>query len=335
MIGVMLALALSNQAGACAGMAHATEAVAESTGQEAIFSLMDGGAAVEYRVRYEGNADDFGWVIPIPGRFDSLVEGDASLFDALEAATAPSVRFEEPAQKNRGLGCMGGASMGGRPSDRLMGPSSSGYAGPYGYTVVEGDSVAAVADWLQEHGWDDGGTTDALEAYVDEGGFQFVLVDLQPELIEADTRSLPPIRIAYAGKELRFPARMAQNMPNADQRTTLYTLGRTTANLEGWPVSSEHEPRGRGKRADQVWSNHLADHDGQYVYTYSGAFSGRWVTRYDTHTSSEAHEDDVWLVFDEYGDLQDLTVVVEPRDGRAALLLLPLLGWFVRRRDPI
>ena len=45
---------------------------------------------MEYRVLAQGDATNFGWIIPIPGAFVELLEDDAANFEELRELTAPA-----------------------------------------------------------------------------------------------------------------------------------------------------------------------------------------------------------------------------------------------------
>ena len=75
----------------CAGLLHSSDLMVESDVQQVIFSLDGDNTVVEYLIRYQGDATEFGWVIPTFGAFQSIEERDGSRFAELEDLTAPRV----------------------------------------------------------------------------------------------------------------------------------------------------------------------------------------------------------------------------------------------------
>ena len=102
-----------------------------------------------------------------------------------------------------------------------------GFAGPYVYTILTADDTDALQAWLDDAGFDLGGTATTLDFYVEEGGFSFVAVSLAPDdaLTPAGGRTLPPLTVATDSDELRFPARMALTGEPDWVRTVVWVTG--------------------------------------------------------------------------------------------------------------
>jgi len=166
MMSLLLAL-LASPAHGCANIVHAEGQLAESTGQEAILSLDGTNAVVEYRVRYDGDAAEFGWIAPIPGTFSWLEDGDDAHFDALAEASAPRVQWSwDGPSSSEGCGCSRSKGDAGGGGDTAASNDvvvvAEGFSGPYTYTVVQGDDDTAVVAWLQTHGWELGPTAPSV-----------------------------------------------------------------------------------------------------------------------------------------------------------------------------
>ena len=115
MLAFAFLLAATPEAFPCAGLVHEVGELAESDAQEAILWQDGGESVIEYRVAYEGDASDFGWIIVVPAGFASLADGDAARFDDLRAATQPLVWTYGGNAGSRGpaCGCSGNLAKGG------------------------------------------------------------------------------------------------------------------------------------------------------------------------------------------------------------------------------
>lgn len=312
----------------CAGLVHDDEALAESGASETVFERLDGSVEVTYEVVYEGDATDFGWVVPIPGEVLEVVDGDAERLARLRTTSAPEVFVEAPAEAKKG--CFGGSAKGGdgRANDALAGGNgvdvlAEGFTGTYGYAVVAADDAAALAAWADAGGWSLAGVQADLQHYLDLGQ-PLVLFDLHPDAAETGpARALPPITVRYAGDALAFPAVMARS-GGLEQRTTVYVLADSRADLvDGWSVVDLDEVNGAGEAAD-VLAERLRDlgADRTWARTWAGNAEGRFLTRFDLLAEAADHTDDAIFAPDGTTYGQALAIYVwEPGE---AWLLLPL-----------
>ena len=342
----MLLLWTVTAAWPCGGMFHAKGTLAESPAQEVIFRAGDGWSEVDYRVEYEGDAADFGWVIPIPGAFVSLKEADAALFDTYRACTQPVVQYVGDDEEGSGCSCAGGSKndAGGlSDSGRDVTVVAEGFAGDYEYTVLEATSTTGLVSWLDEHGWSTVGADDALDAYVAAGGFQFVSIALTPTVSETPKqgRELPPVRIRYEGSDLRYPAMMARvAMELSEIRTRIFVEGEERATVSGWnaeEVGTLHAPDGYG--ADEAFDDRLrelgGEHAGFGIVAATTCVDDTLVTRFESLTAPSAHTVDATFAIDGGTTGLQTTIEVDSADGiDTGWLFVPLLGlaWKRRRR---
>lgn len=344
-----LLLAFCPPADACAGFFHDPDVLAESSYQEVILSKGDGFVQAEYAVKVEANSPEFGWVIPIPGNFKALNDGDSQHFSDLFTLTAPIWDLEEPpegcgpASKSSDAGNL--ADTGGSQGVTVV---YQGSTPTYGYTVLEATQADALNSWLQSHGWEAGETEAAIAEYVQEGGFQFVAInlalDISTETVLAD---LPPIAIQYDGDNLVFPSRMARYAEAEQLKTIIYVQGDQRAHLaEG---SSWHETDldlvwDDGESIDymkyQLYPEKIGEigYDGGFAVTWAGEWENGWVTRFETLAPRELHTTDVAFRLNGGTDAPlALTVSnmggCQTPDGAKALAIFPLLAAFIRRRQ--
>ena len=346
LVGSLLSpLLAARDAQACGGFFHEPGVLAESQSFEAIFEAGDGQVRADYRVLYQGDAADFGWVLPFPGAFVSLADGSSTAFDALREGTAPDEDLEaprEPACGNSkglrndagGLTDTGGAEV-----------VAEGFTGTYDYVVLEADSAQALVDWLEEHGWDLGGTTSAVDGYVADGVWRFLAIALGVTDGEEQTasRELPPISLVYEGDSLIYPARMARSGLTTATHTTLYVKGDQRARISaGWTESDVDLLWDDGEDPDYLrysaWPEALAElgGDGTFGVVYADEWEGGWVTRFETIADPEFYESDVSFALDAGTDAPVHTLIsnrggCNAPEGVALIWLGPGL-WFLALR---
>ena len=350
MLAFAFLLAATPAAFPCAGLVHEVGELAESDAQEAIHWQDGGESVIEYRGSYEGDASDIGWIIVVPAGFASLADGDAARFDELRAATQPLVWMYggDAGSPGPACGCSGNLAKGGFDGANALDTGtgfdilSEGFTGTYSYTAFSADDAAGLTDALETLGWPpgDGGAT--LGAYAEEGGVDFVLVEVRPDVAEMDgVRSLPPVVIRSTAERLFFPSRMALGATADEMRTVVWVLGDQRARVTGWDMVDAGDPvEAMGEQtAEEAWDESLrtASSDGPtFVRSWSSAWEDGWVTRFDTLTPTPLHDIDADFIVDDGRDVSGASVEVwaSIADSGAAVLLLPLLGAgvAVRRR---
>jgi MYXO-CTERM domain-containing protein len=361
-----LLLALLPSAWPCAGLVTPDyrEQLASSDAQQAILQIGASQVSAEYRVRYAGNATDFAWIIPVPGKVEAVEEGDERRFTGVEGATAPTAVYwsEDEAEGDAKGGC-GGAKAGG--TDNLAdtaqggrglgdGTSSgisivaSGYAGAFEYTVLEAESADGLVAWLEAEGYDPTISAPSIQAYVDDTiAFSWVAVQLSPEAAETPDGgvALPPLRLTWSAGEdgilySSYPARMAATSMLAEVRTELYVMGGSRVEPQnGWTVAERSYDEwdytmtaGAGSEPSEAYAETLREvgttHPVLYPVwggEYVDSVAGQtWLTRYDTILAPPTNQKD--MVFTETGDIAPFETTIGKREeeGASPAWLLPL-----------
>lgn len=342
----MLLSLLIGTAWPCAGLVHEDGALAESDAQEAIFTPGEGSVTVSYNVHYDGNAEDFGWIIPIFGEFVSMADGDEARFDALREATQPTVDYVEEESSGGGgcgLGCgASDLSKGGGRGDTAFASNgidvvAEGFTGTYAYTVVSSGDPGELTTWAADNGWELHDSATSVEDYAAEGGVQFVLIRLEAGAGAGATpeegRQLPPVDLTYSGDALRFPAKMARYGSVSPVRTSVYVVGDARANItSGWTATElgtiRHEPDYEPSEIYDMALTEIGGSQPGYGVVWAGELDGSWVTRFDTLAEKAAHTVDPVFSLDG-GDTPTETVLQLGyfEDGEAAAwLFLPAFG---------
>lgn len=353
---------LQPTAWACAGLYHDEDSLAESDAQEVIFSQTPDGVRTAYRVEYDGDADDFGWLIPIFGEFSSLEEADEAEFDDLRAWSQPTVsrRYgSDSGGDDGGRGCRGGAKSGGLEEDRAnfsdtgsdngVTVVAEGFTGAYAYQVLSATDSDAFLGWLDENGWTGGGTEPAITAYVEAGGVQFValrLTDVGGQT-PPEGRQLPPVAITTAGDALRFPSTMARYGMASRQHTVVYVRGDGQAEaVDPWTASPLGELHGSlDDDPAQLYLDALWDVAGEQpgwglIFSGPAPEGDGWLTRFETYAGRDAHTSDALFTLTSTETRANTLIVLEEghserRSGASAVWLLGLglgVGLGVGRR---
>ena len=357
----MLLSVLVRPALACAGLlvtTTSTGTLASSDAQQAILSRGDGTVTAEYRVRYVGDASDFGWIIPVPGSGVTVVEGSEARFVALETATAPTVStFTVDSSEGGGCGCVDGKAGG---VDRALGDGEptgvsvigSGYAGAFEYQILEAEEAGGFQEWLTTEGFDTTISADVITQYVAEGA-SWVVARIRPETPTTPDGGviLTPLRVGWTGTELRYPSRMAQTSMLPEVRIELYVLADSYAAIgggweQGYGYEESFDVEGVvGDDPAELYADHLRTLGGTVPRMYA-AWSGTYtdavvgtgfLVRWDTLVAPAANATDV--TFTENGETWTDTTQIGLYDAQgetddAFALPLGLLGlaWSRRRR---
>lgn len=317
-------LAYASAAWACGGFTPGSTTseplTAASDAQQAFFRVGETELSVEYRVRYLGDADDFAWVIAVPGGIIAVEEGSEQTFLDAMGASAPTVKtIREPeSHGSGGRGCGNNtlkSDAGGRGVEDSGGAGDglgvtvegSGYAGAFEYTILSATDADELATWLTERGYDISLAADAIAAYVaDPIGFQWVAVRLQPAVAETPDGGvlLSPLRVRYGAADdgelhLSFPARMGASSMVPENRLELYVLGAGLAEPGGGWTSPENVEGG----GDTGWWGYAdltggLEDDPAALYDaklreVGGASKGLWTTYAAAYTDDVTGQEGV------------------------------------------
>ncbi|HHS12870.1 MAG TPA: DUF2330 domain-containing protein [bacterium] len=181
---------------------------AESPNQRAVV-IHDGQTEnLIIQVKYQGNAEDFAWVIPIPSLPEpgAIATVNDSIFSRLHELTQPKVAI-----RHRSLyGDKGGM-------DEQVIPDSSVKVwsmlevGPYAVSVVSGSDSRALTQWLESRGFSLAGHQPTIETYVGKGWYFLavrVLVADHSQNSEYQA-GLPAIQVAFETAIPVFPLKIS------------------------------------------------------------------------------------------------------------------------------
>lgn len=248
---LVVALGLSSLAGAIAIAPQTAEACGglfcdggpqpmpvDQSGENILFVREGEYIEAHIQVQYEGDAQNFGWVIPLQGVPEFSV-GSEPFFQALLMGTVPTysvqVQRDDCSVPNDGGafpqdGDNGaGDTAAGSGAPELDGGDPGGpqvvlqeTVGAYEVTVLEGGTAAQVIDWLEENDYQqDPESEPILQTYLDEGHL-FGAVKLTGG---ADVKEIHPIVLRFRSSEPCIPLRLTRIAAVEDMDVRSFFLG--------------------------------------------------------------------------------------------------------------
>ncbi len=230
----------------------------DQTGETILFWIDHSGGEphteAHIQIQYEGDAEQFAWIIPVQQVPEVLV-GNQALFDNLLAATVPTftitTNFQSCADSGGSVGlcfipmysadAAGGDEIGSSFStgndefgDESGGPDilDRGFAGAFEYVVLTGDTVQEIVDWLDMAGYaQDADAPPILQEYLDDG-FVFVAVKLRGGV---SVDEIHPLAIRYPGVEPCIPIKLTRIAAVDDMAIRAFFLGESRAAPMNWP----------------------------------------------------------------------------------------------------
>ena len=209
-------------------------------GERVLFGVDKGHVTTHIQIFYEGEAEKFAWVLPIPAEPTVVGLSSDTLFTNLENRTAP--RFDvQWINDNQcyfyGWGYYGeydDRATGGAPNaesdgDKGVEVLQTHSIGAYEIAVIKGtskDSFAEVWQWLDDNGYDQPDMAqDILKTYVAEEHL-FVAVKLQSD---KSTGDIQPLTLQYPFVGGCVPLRLTSIAATDDMDVWVYMLGQHRA----------------------------------------------------------------------------------------------------------
>ncbi len=238
-LGVLLATGLlaTPRAEACGGF-FCSRAPIDQAGERIVFGVRDNLVEAHIQIQYQGAAEKFSWVVPMPAK-PTLDVGSPLIFSYLDATTQP--RFNLEWQNSCGGGRGGGEVANGdagapgppAPSNGGVVVVSQQEVGPYDAAILMAEQATALRTWLVDNGYDltvQGGQ--ALEPYVGKGNY-FVALKLQQSKQVGDLR---PIILRFPGVRPCIPIKLTAIAARPDMPIIAYVL----SNKRAIPVNYRH-----------------------------------------------------------------------------------------------
>src|SRR4051812_44648602 len=301
-------------ANACGGFFCNTAQPVNQAAEGIIFADNgDGTTTAVIQIQYQGPSQNFSWLLPI----SSVPKTDADIgiasnvaFQRLQGATNPSyaltVRVEGTcAEPERDSGC--GTSMdsasgrnfhGSNPEVDDSGNKTSviveatGVVGAFQWTVISldqalADPAAAAEEWLKSNGYDVPSSAPALLGpYLKQGMFLLALRLTKG----ADTGSIRPIVLTYAGSQPSIPMKLTAVAANDDMGGLTWVLGSSRAVPANYLSLELNEARIN-------WFNSASNYNSVVIDAANDAGGQGFVTELAGPTSALAAQ--IWTASDE------------------------------------
>jgi hypothetical protein len=186
--------------------------------------------------KFEGNASDFGMVIPTPSRpkldemprdffkelavFTILEPMDIEKYKRLQVMSAlPSMRMKDSA---------------GRESVRVL---EAGVVGSLDYKIIQADRAADLYSWLKSNRYSYGGDSSTLDFYIKKGWY-FTVMKIDPLQMKkrrdgSYEGEVTPTRFTFSSTKLVYPLRITQISVKDRTEALFYVQAPTKMDLPG------------------------------------------------------------------------------------------------------
>jgi hypothetical protein len=234
LVPLLALLAGPAPAGACGGF-FCSFAPMNQVSERILFVDRGDSVTTHVQIAYNGTAQDFAWILPVPSRPDLAVSHN-ELFRQLQFATQPTFLLEwDEGDSDCGpffppfvrtledaAAESGGVTV-----------VSEERVGPYEAVVLAADDPGAVLDWLLSNGYQLTGLGPTLlRPYID-AGMHFLALRLAPDRELGD---LQPIAMTYAAERPMIPIMLTAVATEPDLGVTAWVLGQARA----VPVNFRH-----------------------------------------------------------------------------------------------
>jgi hypothetical protein len=239
-LGLLLS-AGAQRAHACGGLFCNSASPVNQAAERILFSENgDGTVTAVIEIQYEGPAERFSWVLPVPGDpTDTLAVSSTSAFDRLQSATNPQFMLQTSFEDGCAVPTGAGTPRGGQGASFDAGGAESpdvvvlaaGTVGPFDYELIMvnpqlDDPADAAITWLTENEYDVTALgPDVLGPYLADG-LNLLAFRLNKQ---NDTGSIRPIAITYESERPFIPIRPTAVAANDDMGVMVWVVGASRA----------------------------------------------------------------------------------------------------------
>jgi hypothetical protein len=203
----------------------------EEPTQRAIIYWQGGREALILQVKYAGAAEDFAWIVPLPGRPE---------VDAIDVEKSPFEELSLYTQRRRRWGYKGRAAA----EKEAVTVLERKVVGVYDVAVLAASEAGALSNWLNNNGYAfPQERKDVLEHYTRKK-WVYVAMRIDRKALKSDevkklkTGELQPIRFRFAAKEMVYPLKIS-SVNSGQTEVLLYVLADAPMAVEG-----KHEQQG-------------------------------------------------------------------------------------------
>ena len=272
----------------------------------------DGTITAVIQIQYQGPSKSFSWLLPIssvPKSDEDIGIASNTAFQRLQSATNPSysltLKVEGTCREpGGGSGCgsssedaafaAGGPAPHGQvdPSNDGVVVEASGVVGSFEWSVISLDQslvdpASAAQEWLRANGYDvPSGAPALLGPYLKQGLFLLALRLTKG----ADSGSIRPIVLTYAGTQPSIPLKLTAVAANADMGVLTWVLGNSRAVPVNYASLELNEARIN-------WFNAASNYNAVVIDAANDAAGQGFVTEFSGRTGALAGR--IWTAADE------------------------------------
>ena len=200
--------------------------------QEQIVFRQDGkNITTMVQIAYQGEAEDFAWVLPVPG-IPEVTLGNNTIFPILERATRPQFNLDvtgEVCESDLNRREIDGSFLP-TPTSSTPGSSSSGgvqvvetkEVGPFVIDVVKSEDPKAMSEWLTNNNYDISSRGEELITPYVEDGMNFLAVKLKSGSTTGDVQ---PLILKYESEKPMIPIKLTAVAAEDDMGIIVWLLG--------------------------------------------------------------------------------------------------------------
>jgi hypothetical protein len=218
-------------------------------GENIVFSHEDGVITAHIQIQFQGSANEFGWLLPLPSEPDMKL-GIEELFTQVINTTQPKYRLNQvvgdSCEWNNTFGRGGGFpanadSQGNPPAPEDPGLKViTGSVGPFDFAKIQADDKQKMFDWLTaNHFFVPAGTESVVDQYINNNAWFLALKLRKGE----DTGDLQPVVVRYASDLPMIPIILTQVTATPDMGVQVWVLGDSRAiprNFHHTVLNTEH-----------------------------------------------------------------------------------------------
>ena len=219
------------EARACGCFAPPNPAVpVVQAGERIVFAHENGEVVAHIQIQYEGDASEFGWLLPVPA-VPEFALGTDELFTQILQQTQPRYRLNTQFPDQ----CGGPVFAGGPGRDSASEDGNGGNGGPlvvedsvgpYDYAVLKADDDQEMFDWLVDNSYFiPTGTEDVVGPYIRPGAYFLALKLRSGE----SAGNLQPIVLRYRSDYPMIPIILTSVAANPDMGVQVWVLGEERA----------------------------------------------------------------------------------------------------------
>ncbi len=256
--------------------------------QKAIIYWRKGKEVLILQVKYEGQAEDFAWIVPLPSRPEvTTIDADKSPFAEISLYTQLRRRWGRK-----------GSSITSEAADELVTVLERKTVGVYDIAVLSATDPEALNKWLNNNGYAFPMQRRDLLEYYTKKNWVYVAMKIDPNALEKDeikklkVGELQPIRFSFAADEMVYPLKISSS--NAGKTELLLYL------LADGPMLVKQESKNQDFSIEKNLAPYISSHTIKYLDLQYGTY--RKTTRAELPLTWEALDiaDDIKLSLCKY-----------------------------------